>query len=146
MMDENLELLEYIYKNSEMGVFSCTKLIQELNKKENKIKKIIEGILKGYENYFKESKKLIKKDKYPESRNSIMTKFGNDIGIKMEVKKDNSDSAIAKLLTQGLTMGCVDIASKIDRYEKDVDKKILKLAKEYLKFQKESINLIKKYL
>ena len=145
-MDENLELLEYMYKNTQMGVYSCTKLIEELNNKENKIKKVIEGILKGYENYYKESKRLIKKDKYPENNNSIITKIGNSFGIKMEVKKDNSDSAMAKLLTQGLTMGCVDIASKIDRYEHDADKKILKLAKEYLKFQKETIDLLKKYL
>ena len=38
-MDENLELLEYIYKNAEMGSYSLTKLIECLNCKENKIKK-----------------------------------------------------------------------------------------------------------
>ena len=37
-MDENLELLEYIYKNAEMGVYSSEKLIQDINGKENKIK------------------------------------------------------------------------------------------------------------
>ena len=66
--------------------------------------------------------------------------------MKMEVAKDNSDSAIAKLLTQGLTMGTVDITAKIDRYEKDADKKIIKMAKDYLKFQKESIDFLKDYL
>ena len=60
-MDENLEMLEYIVKNSEMGVYSSNKLIQLLSDKENKIRKVVEGILKGYENYYKESKKLIKK-------------------------------------------------------------------------------------
>ena len=64
----------------------------------------------------------------------------------MEVDKDNSDAAISHLLTQGLTMGCVDIASKIDRYEHDCDKKILNLAKRYLKFQKEAIEILKPYL
>ena len=47
-MDENLELLEYIYKNAEMGSYSCNQLIQDINGKENKIKKPLEGILKGY--------------------------------------------------------------------------------------------------
>ena len=75
-----------------------------------------------------------------------MTKISSSMGMKMEVIKDNSDAAMAKLLTQGLTMGCVDIASKIDRYDSDADKKILKLAKDYLKFQKESIELLKEYL
>ena len=33
-MDENIELLEYIYKNAEMGVHSLTKLQEELEEKE----------------------------------------------------------------------------------------------------------------
>jgi len=145
-MDENIELLEYIYKNAEMGVYSCNKLIQDINGKENKIKKIIEGILKGYENYLNESKRIIKKNKYDLKKTNIMAKISSNIQMKMEVAKDNSDAAIAHLLTQGLTMGCVDIASKIDRYENDADKKVLNLAKRYLKFQKEAIDILKPYL
>ena len=38
-MNENNELLEYIYQTAEMGVFSTTKLIEDINGKENKIKK-----------------------------------------------------------------------------------------------------------
>ena len=145
-MDENIELLEYIYKNSEMGAYSCNELIKDLNGKENKIKKVIEGILKGYENYQKESKVNIKKYKYELKKNSLITKISSTLGMKMEVDKDNSDAAMAHLLTQGLTMGCVDIASKIDRFENDCDKKILSLAKKYLKFQKEAIDFLKPYL
>ena len=40
-MNENNELLEYIYQTAEMGVFSTTKLIEDINGKENKIKKVI---------------------------------------------------------------------------------------------------------
>ena len=57
-MNENNELLMYIYQNCDMGVKSCTNLIKILNDKDNKIKKIVEGELKGYENYLKKSKKL----------------------------------------------------------------------------------------
>lgn len=145
-MDENLELLEYIFKNAEMGAYSCEKLIQDLNGKENKIKKVVEGLLKGYENFKQESKKLIKKNKYQLETSGIMAKMSSSMSMKIEVAKDNSDAAMAKLLTQGLTMGSVDIAAKIDRYEKDADKKILKLAKDYLKFQKEGIDFLKDYL
>ena len=145
-MDENLELLEYIYKNAEMGAYSSEKLIQDINGKENKIKKPLEGILKGYENFKQDSKKMIKKNKYQLETSGIMAKMNSSISMKMRVAKDNSDSAIAKLLTEGLTMGCVDITAKIDRYEKDADKKIIKMAKDYLKFQKEAIDFLKDYL
>ena len=145
-MDENMELLQYIYQNAEMGKYSSEKLIQDINGKENKIKKVIEGILKAYENYMKESERIIKKYKLDIKNSSIIAKFSSSVGMKMEVNKDNSDSAIAKLLIQGLTMGSVDISAKIDRYEKDAGKDILQLAKRYLKFQQEAIDLLKVYL
>ena len=138
-MNENNELLEYIYQTAEMGVFSTTKLIEDINGKENKIKKVIEGILKGYENFLKDSKKMLEKKKTEIKENSTFSKMGASMGIKKEVKEDNSDAAIAHMMIEGLTMGTVDISSKIKNYERDADKDILALAKKFLKFQEESI-------
>lgn len=145
-MNENNELLEYIYQTAEMGVFSTTKLIEDINGKENKIKKVIEGILKGYENFLKDSKKMLEKKKTEIKENSTFSKMGASMGIKKEVKEDNSDAAIAHMMIEGLTMGTVDISSKIKNYERDADKDILTLAKKFLKFQEESIEFLKKYL
>ncbi len=145
-MNENNELLEYIYQTAEMGVFSTTKLIEDINGKENKIKKVIEGILKGYENFLKDSKKMLEKKKTEIKENSTFSKMGASMGIKKEVKEDNSDAAIAHMMIEGLTMGTVDISSKIKNYEGDADKDILALAKKFLKFQEESIEFLKKYL
>lgn len=145
-MDENLELLEYICKNSEMGVYSTTELIRKLNGKENKIKKVVEGILKGYENFYKDSKKLIKKDKKEVKETGLMTKMMTSMGIKKEVLADNSDAAIAQLMIEGLTMGTTQITSKLKNYKNDADKKIVSMADKYLKFQDESIEQLKKFL
>lgn len=145
-MDENIELLEYICKNSEMGVYSTTKLLEDINGKENKIKKVVEGILKGYENFYKDSKKIVKKSKYDIKENGVMSKMMATMGIKKEVKSDNSDAAIAHLLTEGLTMGVVDITSKLKNYRDEADKSIVKMADKYLKFQHESIDVLKDYL
>ena len=41
-MNENNELLMYIYQNANMGVKNCTNLIRILQGKDNKIKKIVE--------------------------------------------------------------------------------------------------------
>ena len=145
-MDENLELLQYIYKTAEMGVFSTTKLIQDINDKENKIKKVVEGILKGYENFLQESEKQIKKQDLDVQSNGMMAKMGSAMGIKKETKKDNSDAAIAHMLIEGLTMGVVDITSKLKNYKNDADSKIVSLADKFLKFQEDSIEFLKKYL
>lgn len=145
-MDENIELLEYIYKNAEMGIFTLTELINELNGKENKIKKLVEEELKGYEKYLSESKKLFEKNEHDLETNGLMSKMGASMGIKKETRKDNSDAAIAHMLVQGITMGVVDISSKIDNYEKDADKKIIALAKDFLKFQQDEIERLKAFL
>ena len=145
-MDENLELLEYIYKNAEMGAFSLTTLIDLLNGKENKIKKTVEGEIKGYEKYLKESKKLIEKHKYELKETGMMAKMGATMGIKKETKCDNSDAAIAHMIIEGLTMGVVDISTKINNYKGSADKKIIKLAEDFLKFQEDEIEKLKCFL
>ena len=145
-MNENNELLEYIYQNASMGVKSCTTLINILNNKYNKIKKIVEGELKGYEEFLKKVKKLLKKNKIEPKDKGIMTDIMSKLGMNMELMKDNSDARIADMLTKGFTMGNVDISKKIDRFQDDADKDILKLAKELLDFGQKNIELLKPYL
>lgn len=84
-MDENIELLEYIYKNAEMGVHSLTKLQEELEEKENKIKKVLKEELESYEHFKKESKKLIKKNGYDLEKNKLTAKIASSMGIKKKL-------------------------------------------------------------
>ena len=145
-MDENIELLQYIYQNCSMGVKSCTNLINILNGKDNKIKKVVEGELKGYENYLKKAEKLLKKYKVEPKDKGIITDIMSKMGMNMEMMKDNSDSRVADMLTKGFTMGNVDISKKIDRFTGDADKEIVELAKELLDFGKKNIEFLKPYL
>ena len=145
-MDENTELLLYIYQNAKMGVNSCTELIRILNSKDNKIKKVVEGELKGYESFVKKSEKLMRDFNITPKDKGIMANMMSKIGMDMEMMKDNSDARIADMLTKGFTMGNVDISKKIDRYEGDADKNIIKLAKELLEFGKANIDFLKPYL
>ena len=145
-MDENIELLEYIYKNSEMGVFTIKKILNNLNEKENKIKKLADDQMKEYNKFQDESRKLIKKHGYELKTSGIMAKMGSSMGIKKEVKKDNSDSAIAHMLTEGITMGVVDMETKLKNYKDTIDKKIYNLGKEFLKFQQGEIEKLKEFM
>lgn len=145
-MNENLELLEYIYKDSDMSVITLEKLLQELNDKDNKIKKKTEEILKSYEDFLSKSKKLLNKFDSPLEENSYIAKIGAKMGIKKEVKSDNSDAAIADMLIKGISMGSIDIEKKITNYKKVVNKKYLDFASEFLKFQQKTIEELKAFL
>ena len=145
-MNANTEILEYIYKDVNMGAESITTLIKTLQSKDNKIKPVLEKVLKKYEEYIKKSEKQLKKLKVELKEFSTMAKMSSWMGIKMEMLKDNSDARIADMLIKGLTVGTMDMNKKIDNYEKIVDKDILKLAKEFRSFQEDSIEKLKVYL
>ena len=145
-MDENTELLLYIYQNAKMGVNSCTELIRLLNSKDNKIKKVVEGELKGYENFVKKSEKIMRNYNIKPKDKGVVANLMTKMGMNMEMMKDNSDARIADMLTKGFTMGNIDITKKRDRYEKDAEKDIIALAKELLEFGKANIEFLKPYL
>ncbi|MBP3841695.1 MAG: hypothetical protein IK997_06235 [Bacilli bacterium] len=145
-MDENVELLQYVYKNSEMGVFTINELLKKLEKKDNKIKGLAKEELDSYENFKEESEDLIGKYDYDVEGNKLTSKIMSSMGISHEVNSDNSDSSIAHMLTEGITMGIVDMETKINNYKDRVDKDILKLAKDFLKFQQEELEKLKEYM
>jgi len=145
-MDENLEMLNHIYKSAQMGHSSSEDLLRALREKDNKIKTVLEEINKEYEKYEKESHKLLKKYKMEPRGNTLMADMMSKLGIKKEVKNDNSDASIASTLIEGLTMGTIEIDKKINSYEKQIDKKIINLAKNYKKFQNDYIDKLKEFL
>jgi len=145
-MDETNELLEYIYQDCEMATTTLTELLKELEGKDNKIKRTVENILKEYEKYLKESKKLLKEHNIKPKKIGMMAKMGAKSGIRVNVRNDNSDSKISDVVIQGLVMGIIDISKRIDDFEKEANKDIVKLANKLLKFQEDSVDQLKEYL
>lgn len=143
---ENVELYKHIYQDSEMGKFTLSKLLEELKEKDNKIKSVVEDILKQYEDFYKEAKSYLLSYDETLKENGMMAKMGASMGIKKEVRSDNSDSSIAEMLIQGLSMGSLDMEKKIGNYEKEVNKDQLKFAKSFLSFQEDAITELKKFL
>lgn len=145
-MNENMELLNFVYENAEMSMHSLNNLSDILRNKDNKIKSLIEDELKEYNSFLKESEKLLKKNKIEPKKTNLMAKISSKMGIAMETMKDNSDPAIASMIIEGLTMGIVEMETKIENYKKLVDKKILKLSTKFLKFQEEEIEKLKTFM
>lgn len=145
-MNENEEILEYIYQTSNMGMQSTKDLINSLKGKDNKIKKLVEEINKNYEKYAKETEKLLNRQELKAKPIGMMAKAMSKMSINKEMISDNSDANIADMLIQGLTMGNLELSKHIDNYEKTADKKIINLAKNLKKFGEEYIEKLKNYL
>lgn len=145
-MNENKELLVLIHDNTKMGLTSTQKLLTLIKDKNNKTKNILENELKEYTAYYKECKHLMKKNKIKIEHTEFLKNLTSTVAMKMEVNKDNSDSKIANILIRGFNMGNIDIEARIKNYKKEVDKDILKLAKDILTFGETEINKLKAYL
>lgn len=145
-MKEKNELILHIYQDAEMACYTIKKLMDDLKEKDNKIKKLVEDIYKEYEIWKQQTKSILKKEHAEVSENPRIAKFMAGMSINKEVKSDNSDSAIADMLIQGISMGSIDMTKKISNYKDDVSKSDLNMAKDFLKFQEKTIDKLKKYL
>ena len=145
-MNRQCELIEKIYKDASMGRYSTEKLLENLKGKDNKIIGVVESIFKEYSSFEQSAKEsLLAKDLKPEQEGNF-TKMMSSMGIFKEVLNDNSDSSIADLLIQGLSMGEIEMKKRVENASDDIDKDDLKLAKDFLKFQKDAQKDLKKYL
>ena len=145
-MNKQCELIEKIYKDASMGRFSTEKLLGNLKDKDNKIIGDVEEIFKGYSSFEEKAKEILLSRDIPPEKVGNMTKMMSSMGIFKEVLADNSDSAIADLLIQGLLMGVVEMKKRIENASDDVNKDDFDLAKDFLKFQKKSHKIMEKYL
>lgn len=145
-MQEKFELYQHIYQDSEMSCYTLKKLQEDIKDKDNKIKKLLEDILKEYTKYKEKSSKFLKNNKVELDENSLMSKWMASAGIKKEVKNDNSDSSIADLIIQGVSMGSINMEKKIKDYKNEVKNDELNFAKKFLKFQQDTIEKLKEFL
>lgn len=145
-MNENNELLILLHDNIKMGISSTKKLIELIKEKNNKIKFLLEEELQRYEELYKKCKKYIKKEKIKIEHSGLLKNLTANTAMKMEIKKDNSDSKVASILIRGFNMGNIDIESKIKEYKKEANKETINLAEDLLDFGKKQIKLLEEYI
>lgn len=144
-MKENNELLLHIYESSDMGVKATQKLLKIIKKTDNKIKKVVEDELQGYEDLLKEAEEIMQSENVTPKSKMFASMVGN-LTMMSEIDKDNSDSKIADILTRGFSMGQIELEKKLKDYEKESSKEVVKLAKKSIEFQKGEIVKLKEYL
>ncbi len=145
-MNENKELLILLHDNIKMGLSSTKKLIKLIKEKNNKIKFILEEELQRYEEFYKKCKKYMKKEKLEIEHSSLLKELTASTAMKMEVRKDNSDSKIASILIRGFNMGNITLETKIKEYKKEANKETISLAEKVLDFGKKQMKLLEAYI
>ena len=142
-MDNNIELLNYIYQNSQMGYTSISDLIDTVEDME--FKEILNSQYDEYLKINEEAKKLLIKSGKEEKEIGMFAKISSYIMIKINLMKDKSISHICEMMLQGSNMGIIDITKKINSYD-DVEKENLKLAKRLLTLEEKNIEELQPFL
>ncbi len=80
-MKEKNELLLHVYKDCDMSVTTLTELLDDLKEKDNKIKGVVEDLLKEYQSFLNRSKECLEKENIPLETEGIMTKMMANMGV-----------------------------------------------------------------
>jgi len=142
-MDENVEFLNYIHQNSQMGQDTIKQLIGIT--KQEEYRKILQSQFDEYKNIFDTTEQKLKQCNRGAKSISVISKVSTYIMINVNTLTNKTPSHISEMLIQGSTMGIVDITKKLKEYPK-ADKEIIDLGNQLLQFEQRNIEELKKYL
>lgn len=139
-LEKNVEFINYIYKNAEMGVIGIDHVFEYV--KDNDLRDLLVIQRKEYQSIVDECKCLLKGK---EQGVPTMAKISSNFMIDMAMIKDGSAKIIAKMMIEGTNKGVIEITEKLNNY-KEKDNKGKLLAKKLLKTEQNNIEKLKKYL
>ena len=145
-MEEKYKLLRQIHSDASMAAFNIEVLLKDLEDKDNKIKPYLQEISDKYKTFETEAKDILDELDIEAKDPNFMAKLGSSSKIDKEVNHDNSDSAIADMMIQGVVMGLNKIEKALKEYDKELEEEHKKQARSFLKFQNSVIENLKSYL
>ena len=142
-MNENAELLNYVYQNSQMGVESIDRIL-DLTEDES-FRDVLKEQQKDYMRFHEKAREKLHENGFDEKGLNSFEKMRTYLMINMQTLTDQSVSHIAKMMIPG-SMGITEALQKLHQYENDADKEIRKLMEDLKDFEEKNIERLKKYL
>lgn len=142
-MNENVELLNYIYQNSQMGVDTIEQLLDIVE--DVAFKNQLQSQYNEYKEINETAKSLLNTKGYDEQGISTFKKIKSDLMINMQTLTDKSSSHVAEMMIIGSNMGVIDAIKNIKKY-KDAEADIVNLMEKLKAFEEKNITLLKTFL
>jgi hypothetical protein len=142
-MNENIEMLNYIYQNSSMGITTIQQILKDVDDLE--FKDVLKEQLEDYIKISRKAEDLLNMENKQAKDIGVMYKVTTYLSIKMSTMKDNTSSHIAEMMVQGSNMGVIDITKNLNNY-KNIENTIRSLAEQLLKIEQNNIEKLKPYL
>lgn len=140
---DNIEMLNKIYENAQMGSNSITYVSEKTEDKE--LLKELQNELAQYNEVSSEaSQKILNHNEIPKEKGP-MAQVGLWSSVQINTLMDKSTSHIAEMMMQGSAMGVIDMAKTIRKsttHSADTEK----LAEKLIKTEEENFQKMKQFL
>lgn len=142
-MNGNVELLNFIYQNSQMGVDTIKKL-KDISEDEE-FKKHLDSQLDEYLKIHTTAKTLLNKSNYNEKGISTFDQIKTYLMINLQTLTNKTTSHISEMLIIGSNMGVIDAIKNVKKYA-GAENDILDLMKKLQSIEESNIQQLKNFL
>ncbi len=143
-MNDTQALLEFVYKNAEMGKKSLSP-ISSMNTNDE-FERVVDRLIGQYSEICSEADKQLTTLGWNKASGlNGMEKFMTDMSVKMSTMKDRSVPHLADMILKGASMGVTDISKKLHEHL-IADEEAKKLANKLLDLNSNVIDDMKKFL
>lgn len=143
-MNANVEMLNYIHQNAEMGQDSINRLLEIVQ--DGEFKEMLKSQFDEYKVMFEDSEKMINRFHKDAKGINTLQKIETYLMINMKTMNDKSPDHIAEMLMQGSVMGVVQIIRRLKKYKNEVEKDVYQLGEKLLETEERNIDQCKKFL
>jgi hypothetical protein len=142
-MDDNIELLESVYQNSEMGAHAVRQLLDRTE--DDDFRGHLHTQLEEYRAINDEARELLHERGEEAKDLNPLAQATSRFTIGAKTMMDSSTSHMAEMMMQGSTMGIVDATKNLKRYSR-AEKPVRSLAEKLLRTEESNVEHIKGFL
>ncbi len=142
-MNANVELLQYICQNTEMGKSAIKQLIGVVEDPE--FQRVVESQYREYDEIYDLAHRALE-ERHKEAKSvGPMAKISSYIMINVNAIADGSMSSMAEMMMKGSNKGIIEITKHLNDMHQ-VDPDVRRLAERLLKFEQNNVEQLKPYL
>ena len=142
-MDSNRYILNELNKGIKMGMDSISNVSEKVQ--DDRFKQDLKYQYDEYNKILNEvNDELTNYDDFPKELNPMQKAMGW-MGVELNTISDKSNSKIAEMMIQGTNMGIIE-GVKLLNQNPEADDEVKNVLNEFIKFQENTIEQLKKYL
>lgn len=144
IMRDEIELLEYIFQNSKIGVENIMRIRKE-RKKSDELDEVLKDMVLNYRKIANASRTMIERRTKKTRDISILSKLATYMNVKLNGINEDSISSVATILIQASTIGKTEILDRIDEYRVK-SKNVENVANRLIQLEEQNIERLNLFL